>query len=112
MSERITASPRADIYENDDRYLLVMQVPGIDPATIDVELKEESLQVKASARDVDQSWQPLRREFDPVNYERAFSVGQRIDRESIQAHYENGVLRIELAKTPEARPRKISVQAA
>ncbi len=112
MSDRRVVSPKADIFENDDKFELVLEVPGIDPGSVDIELKEDSLSIQAKGKEVDEKWQAIRREFSVVDYARTFSLGQRIDRNSIQARYDNGILTVEMNKTPEAKPRKITVNAA
>ncbi len=112
MNKNYTKTPNADIFENEEHFLVVLEMPGIDKETIDIEVKEDKLSVKAEPKTLDEKWKSLRQEFSVGSFAREFSIGQRIDRENISAHYENGILELQLAKSPEAKPKKITVNVA
>lgn len=100
--------PRVDIYENNDEYLLVSDVPGVRAE--DFELKLEKGRLDIVARQAPYGIAGL--EAQPVVFERSFQLPEGIDTEKVDAGLEHGVLRIHLTKSARARTRRIEVQNA
>lgn len=106
--------PRVDVREAADAFHVVADLPGADPASVDVTVEKNVLTISAStARSLPEG---LRRLYGrgPAarEYRRAFSLGEKVDREGIQASYRSGTLRLVVPKAREALPRKIAVAAA
>jgi HSP20 family protein len=95
-------SPPVDIFENPEGFLIVADLPGVEPEGLNVEYNPPELRVYA--RPVTGS--------ERMVYERRFELGSGIDSESIEANLTRGVLKIELKKSAALRPRRISVQAS
>lgn len=98
------AIPLVDIFENAEGFLIVADLPGVEPSGLSVEYDPPELRVEAKA--------PAVGSASEVVYERRFELGSGIDPESIAAQLKDGVLRIELRKTAAHRPRRIDVRAA
>jgi len=110
------ASPRfmpVDLFREKDQYVLSADMPGVDPGSIDIDVDGQLLTIRAertpALRD-GAKW--LSRERPHGSYLRQFSLGEGVDRENINAAYDNGVLNVILPVSERAKPRKISVQAA
>ena len=100
-----------DIARVEDRYELNADLPGVDPATVDVDVEGQVLTISAerTPRAVDgATW--LARERSGGKYLRRLNLGQGIDTASISASYENGVLSVVLPVSEKAKARKVEVQ--
>ena len=110
-----TPAPRhmpVDLFRESDQYVLSADLPGVDPGSIDIDVDGQLLTIRAErtpALREGSKW--LSRERQHGSYLRQFSLGEGVDRESINATYDNGVLNVILPVSERAKPRKISVQA-
>jgi HSP20 family protein len=95
-------SPPVDIYENNDGFLILADLPGVEAQGLTVEYNPPELAVTARRGE----------NGDTVVFERRFELGSGIDASTINAELKDGVLRIELKKSPSLRPRRIEVRAA
>ncbi|HKA04502.1 MAG TPA: Hsp20/alpha crystallin family protein, partial [Acidimicrobiales bacterium] len=87
-----------------------VDLPGVDPATIDVTVENHVLTVKA-----ERSWQPAEGDHVIVaerrqgQFTRQLRLGNQVDGEHIEARYDRGVLTLTLPLAQEAKPRKVEV---
>ena len=102
-----------DVARVGDRFVLDADLPGIDPATVDIDVDGRFLTIRAErpARPQDGATY-LSRERGTGSYARRFTIGQGIDTTSISASYDNGVLSVVLPISESAKPRKVEVQVA
>lgn len=103
--------PAVDIVEQEDRIVVVADMPGLTAEDIHVTFEHGSLTIHGVARP--QAKEPhgwLLVEYAPADWFRSFRVGDTIDHSRITARYENGVLQLELPKVETARPRRIQVK--
>jgi HSP20 family molecular chaperone IbpA len=102
--------PYTDVYETEEALTVVMEMPGVSREAVNIELKEDVLRVEAR---IDFSkyggMEPVYTEYNVGHWTRSFTVSDKVDRERIAATLEDGVLTLTLPKTPESRPRRISV---
>ena len=110
--DKLTKIPRADVMEDKDSFKVVLEVPGADKDKIDISVENNNLKVYVPVKKQGEEWKQIRNEFVLLDYERSFSLGQGIDTDKIDAHYENGLLYISLAKSAEMKPKKIAVKVA
>ena len=104
--------PRADIYENEDEIIVVVDVPGADEEAIDITLEKNILTINAYVEpEIIEGYSPLVAEYESGDYQRSFKLSDEVDREKIEATIKDGVLYLRLAKAGEAKTRKISVKA-
>jgi len=105
--------PRVDIYETDDRIVLLADVPGVDESSIDITLEKNVLSINGL---VENGWPEnytlAYAEYGIGDYQRSFTLSDEVDQEKIQAMVKNGVLRLDLPKAGPVKARKISVKAA
>ncbi|WP_210605428.1 Hsp20/alpha crystallin family protein [Brevibacterium oceani] len=115
----VTRTPNAtslpmDLYRDGEVFIARIDMPGVDPASIDVDVEDRTLTVRArresEVADKDVKW--LTRERTTGTYARQLTLGNRVALDRISADYSDGVLTLTIPVAEEARPRKISVNHA
>ncbi|MDR2929618.1 MAG: Hsp20/alpha crystallin family protein [Propionibacteriaceae bacterium] len=103
-----------DLYRKGDAFTVKIDLPGVDPASIDIDVDDRTLTVRAerAAETVDTSddkngW--VSRERSYGTYARQISLGRGLDTSRIEANYSDGVLTLTVPIAEEAKPRKITV---
>jgi HSP20 family molecular chaperone IbpA len=104
--------PPADIYETKDDVQLFLDVPGADPATLDVTLDRRILAVSARST----PWQPqgytlIAAEYSDGSFARSFVLSDNLDGDKIEANFRDGVLKLRVPKSAPSPAKKISVNA-
>lgn len=108
-----TQGPRVipiELYREDERYVLNADLPGIDPASVDVDVDGQLLTIRAERTRVSREgvkW--LARETQAGLFQRQLTLGDGIDVTGITAHYDSGVLSVVIPVSERAKPRKVSV---
>lgn len=105
-------APSVDIVESDKYVELILDMPGVDPAKIDVKVEGNVLTISAERLDTVQGREQLRQERTVGKYGRSFTLPNRLDGASPDAVYKNGVLAIVLPKKEEAQPKTLKVRVA
>ena len=107
-------SAPVNIKQTKDAYVLEVVAPGWDKIDFKVNLENNILTISAEKKNEvnDESDSYVRREYAHRSFKRSFTVDEKIDAANIQAKYENGVLTLNLPKTPEvkASSKEISIQ--
>lgn len=107
-----TFLPRVDIIETEQQLEVTADMPGVDQDSVSVDLEGKVLTIRGKYRlEAPEGYSLVYQEYRSGSYERAFTVGEQIDREKIEATVRNGVLRLVLPKAKEAQPRRITVRA-
>ncbi len=108
-----TWMPPLDIYETQERFVIALEIPGVDPDSVDVSVEENVLTVSGERpfyRDVpEESFHRVERRYGP--FSRSLTLPPTANAEAIQASFDRGVLSIEVPKSEQAKPRKIQVKA-
>ncbi len=107
-------APRVDIREEDKRFLILVDVPGVDPATIEVSMDKSILTIKGERKvDDDESSGKLTRQERVYGvFHRRFALPESADADHISAQGRHGVLEISIPKKPETTPRRITINTA
>jgi HSP20 family protein len=101
-----------DLYRDGERYVLSADMPGLDADSVDIDVDGQLLTIRARRTAEDRegvSWIARERPFG--SYLRQFNLGEGVDAENIEAHYDNGVLSVLLPVSERAKPRKIEVKS-
>ncbi len=99
-----------DLVRRDEVFEASIDLPGVDPASIDIDAEERTLTIRAVRRpSADQGAQWLVRERPAGTFARQLSLGSGLALDQIEASYEDGVLRISIPVAEAAKPRKIAV---
>jgi len=101
-----------DAYRHGDSFVVALDLPGVDPDTIDLTVKKNVLTIKA-----ERSWQ--RAEGDEIlmaersqgAFARQLFLGEEVDQDHIDASYDHGVLTVRMPVAKEAMARKIEIMS-
>jgi HSP20 family protein len=94
-------TPPVDIYENQDELLVIVDIPGVEPDGLSIQLDGGQLDIEARQSNA----------FEvPLVFARSFKVPATIDAAKVAAEHQLGVLRVHLPKSELAKPRKIPVK--
>lgn len=106
-----TVVPRIDILETKDEVQLLVDLPGVEPAGVQLEVQEGELRLIAIPVSLDRAEaKSLLREVKRVQYKRHLKLADSLDHEKIRAEQALGVLRIHLPKKAVNQARKIEVR--
>ena len=103
--------PRVDIKEEADRFLILADLPGVDPSQIEVQMDKGILSIKGERKTeaVTESERYSRVERAHGVFYRRFALPDSANPEGITATGKHGVLEIAIPKRPETTPRRIQV---
>jgi len=106
-----TFAPAVDVYEDEHKVTLKIEVPGVDEKDIDVHVENNTLTVhgerKIEKEEKEENYRRVERQYG--SFTRRFTLPTTVDTESVSANYEKGVLKIALPKKAEAKPKQIKV---
>jgi HSP20 family protein len=112
--ESLTTSsfaPAVDVYEDEHKVTLKIEVPGIDEKDIDVRLENNTLTVhgerKIEKEEKEENYRRVERQYG--SFTRTFTLPTTVDSENVSATYDKGVLNISLPKKAEAKPKQIKI---
>src|ERR1700747_1800187 len=104
-------APPVDIYEDEHTITVKMEVPGIDEKDIDVRVENTTLTVhgerKIEKEEKGENFRRVERQYG--EFTRSFTLPSSVDPGQVTADYAKGVLKINLAKKAEAKPKQIKV---
>lgn len=107
-----TLSMPMDLHQDGDKFVARIDLPGVDPSTIDVDVEDRMLTVRAERRSESTTegrrW--LTRERTVGTYARQLSLGRGLAVDQIDADYEDGVLTLTIPVAEESKSRKIEVK--
>ncbi len=101
-----------DLYREGDHYLLAVDLPGVDPGSVDVSCEDRTLTIRAERTPRSAEGQWLLRERPAGTVARQVTLGRGLALDQITASYADGVLVLTIPVAEEARPRKIEVSHA
>jgi HSP20 family protein len=106
--------PAVDIYEDAEKVVLKLEVPGIEEKDLDVRVENNTLTVKGERKfeqeEKEENFHRIERRYG--SFYRAFTLPSTVNTEGVQADYKAGVLKLELKKKAEAQPKQIKVNVA
>jgi len=105
-----TIAPPVDIFETDQHFVVLADMPGVGPDGLEVTTEHDTLTIRGRAERSDQ--EPDYQEFVPADYRRTFALTEDLDLSNISAALKDGVLRIQIAKSPRLQPKRIAIQTA
>ena len=106
--------PAVDVYEDAQKLVLKLEVPGILPEDLDVRVEGRTLTVKGErkfeAEEKEENFHRIERRYG--SFVRSFTLPATVNTEDVAASSADGVLSLTLAKKPEATPKQIQVKVA
>jgi len=106
--------PHVDVREEAERFVVIADVPGVEPKDIEITADKGVLTVRGERRTEKQAAADgyERVERATGTFLRRFTLPESADAEAIKATHVNGVLELSIPKRPQEQPRRITVQAA
>jgi len=105
--------PPVNLFETEEGYVLTAELPGVPPESVDVSI-EGSTVILSGERKIEYSVGDgtaiHRRERQSGVFRRAFELPTEIDVDAAKATHKNGVLTLNLPKSPAAKPRQITIE--
>ena len=104
-------APPVDIYEDDQKLGLKLEVPGVKQDDIDIQVEGRTLTVRGERKfDKEEKQENFHRvEHRYGTFARSFTLPNSVDAENVKATYDAGVLQLEFPKKAEAKPRQIKI---
>jgi HSP20 family protein len=111
---RATAFPPVNVWSSPEGVAVTAELPGIDPSNLEISATDDNLTLQgerpAPVSEEGVTWH--RRERRSGRFSRTIQLPFRIDADSVDASFRDGVLRISLSRPEEEKPRKIEVKAS
>ena len=113
LAETETVIPKVNVTENENFFYLEAETPGMQDKDINIEVHNGVLTIQGhKENESDRNKENYHiREFNKQSFERSFKLSDLIDTGKVAAKIENGVLRVDLPKHEQVKPRKIEVQS-
>lgn len=107
-----TWTPTVDIYETEREIVLAVEVPGVKPEEIDIQITGDTLTIrgerKLAREDNGRQYMRIERSYGP--FQRSFTLGVPINQQQVKAAYRDGLLEITLPKAEEVKPKQVKVE--
>lgn len=111
--EHLVFTPPIDIYETDDGLVLVADLPGVSPDSLELQIQDHKLTLFGKvAVPIPAGANCVHQEYQVGDFLRSFILPDEVDHDRIQARLANGVLEVVLPKAPKAQPRRIQIGAS
>ena len=105
--------PLADIREHKGGVTVAVEMPGVGPDDVEIELERRVLTIRGRGRVTSpEGYRRIYAEYDEGDYERAFTVSEDLDASKVKASMKDGVLTLELPRAEASKPKQIKVSAA
>ncbi len=105
-------APAVDIFENKDQLVIEAELPGMSPEDVNVSIENNVLTLhgerKFEKKAESDNFHRVERSYG--SFTRSFTLPPTVSSENVNAVFENGVLRLTLAKREEAKPRRIEIK--
>jgi HSP20 family protein len=102
--------PAVDVYEMSDRYIVTVELPGMDRGDIEIDARDGELALRGRRPEFGvppHAYHQMERGQGP--FERRFMFSEPIDVERIAAEFRDGLLTVTVPKTAQPQPRRIDV---
>lgn len=108
FSDTNTTLPAVNIKEDNDGFEVEMSAPGLDKKDFNIELNNNTLTISSEKKTENESKDDqtfTRREFSYQSFSRSFTLPNIVEGDKISAKYDNGILKIQIPKKEEAKPK-------
>lgn len=105
--------PAVDIYEDEHNIILTAETPGVEEKDLNISLENGVLTIsgerKMENEEKQDNFHRIERSYG--RFTRSFTLPPTVDPDDVKAEFNNGVLKITLAKREEAKPKQIKIEA-
>ncbi|AUI51343.1 Hsp20/alpha crystallin family protein [Arthrobacter crystallopoietes] len=112
-SQTRPAAMPMDAWREGDEFVVELDLPGVDPATIDLDVERNVLTVAAERKSrLDDDKEVVAAERPVGTFSRQLVLGDTLDTDKVTANYDAGVLALRIPIREQAKPRKIEIQSS
>ena len=105
-------SPTLDLYENNDNFVAVIELPGMRKEEIEISLTDGTLTIAGERKSESSNGEKADRTERYIGkFRRSIALNARVDANKVTATYRDGILTVTLPKAEEAKPKQIPVSA-
>jgi len=105
-------TPAVDIAEQENQYLVKMELPGVAREDVKISLESNILTVRGEKKqekeEKDKNFYRVERSYG--SFQRSFTLPSSVKSDKIDAVFKDGVLSVALPKSEEAKPKQIEVK--
>ncbi|RTZ66981.1 MAG: Hsp20/alpha crystallin family protein [Aquificaceae bacterium] len=113
QTQQQTMTPATDIHETKDGATLYIDLPGVSPDALDIDVDQNVLTVKGDINlDTADSLTPTYMDVRAGAFKRQFTLSAELDSSQVDAQLKNGVLTLVIPRSEQHKPHKIEVKAA
>ncbi|WP_216910675.1 Hsp20/alpha crystallin family protein [Nocardia noduli] len=98
-----------DAWRDGEQFRVELDLPGIDPDSLDLDIERNVVTVRAARPDLDSGRSMIAAERPRGVFSRQLFLGEGLDTDNITADYTHGVLRLSIPVAEKAKPRKIKI---
>ena len=105
--------PPVNLFETEEGYVLTAELPGVPPESVDVSIEGSTVTLSGERKieyAAGEGTAVHRRERQSGTFRRGFELPTEIDVEAAKATHKNGVLTLNLPKSPASKPRQIAIE--
>jgi len=105
-------TPLANIEEDNDKFNITAELPGLDKGDLEITVKDGMLEIKGEQKEEKEDKKEgfVRREYHSSSYYRSFNLPENIDEDKIDAKLDNGILKLTLPKKEEEKKEKKEIE--
>ena len=104
--------PPINIYNQGDNAVLIAEIPGLSSKDIELTVLGDSVTLKGERKDeISESTSFYRKERPTGAFSRTVTLPDSVDPDSVKATYKNGVLKVQMEKAKEAKPKKVQIKS-
>jgi HSP20 family protein len=107
-----TWSPAIDVYQDKDQFTVVAEVPGMKKEDLNLSLHNGVLTISGERKEEKKSEQGFRSERFVGRFQRSINLPVSVDANRVKASYQDGLLKVVLPKSEEAKPKQIEVSVS
>ncbi|MBK8701303.1 MAG: Hsp20/alpha crystallin family protein [Saprospiraceae bacterium] len=107
--ERKFATPAANIVEHTDKFEIFVALPGFSKSEIQIQQEKQNLVIKAEKAATETQGKLRYQEFGQANFKRIFILSDNVNKESITATFNTGILSVSLQKAEKAKSKTIEI---
>ena len=107
---RRSGFPPLNIYQVDDEYAIIAELPGVNKKDIDIDVQRNRVRISGKKRvDYGEGVNVHRQERQTGDFDRTFTTPFEIDAEKVNAEYRDGILALSLPRAEQDKPRSINI---
>ena len=100
-----------DAYRDHDRFVVHFDLPGVEPSSIELTVEQNVLTVSAQRQWDSDGHDFIANERPQGTFSRQLFLGDTLDADHVEAHYDRGVLTLTIPVSEQAKPRKIEIRS-